>query len=237
MVTRSRLTRVKNKRATRQAFLYLFLSVAIIFAMIAWGVPAAARLAGMMITKDTGIGGVTELSPTPPIFSDIPEATNSAMVTVSGFAQPGVEVELYLNGAEYKKILSDDAGVFEFKKVSISEGENSIYAYAVSSRGQRSEQSRNYSILLDNTAPTITLSSPGEGEVFRGSTQRIATFQGFVSEESSSVFIGERMAIVQTDGSFNLPYQMIEGDQEIVIKAIDGAGNEKESTVKIRWEP
>lgn len=229
--------RVKNKRATRQAFLYLFLSVAIIFAMIAWGVPAAARLAGMMITKDTGVGGVTELSPTPPIFSDIPEATNSGMITVSGFAQPGVEVELFVNGTEYKKILSDDAGVFEFQKVNISDGDNSIYAYAVSSRGQRSEKSKAYTIVLDKTAPAITLSSPAEGEVFRGSTQRIATFQGIISEESSRVFIGERMAIVQTDGSFSLPYQMIEGDQEIIIKAIDEAGNENELTVKIRWEP
>jgi len=237
MVTRSRLARVKNKRATRQAFLYLFLSIAIIFAMIAWGVPVAARLAGLLITKDTGVGGVTELSPTPPIFSDIPEATNSAMVTVSGFAQPGVEVQLFVNGAEYKKILTDDAGVFEFQKVSITDGVNNIYAYAISTRGQESEQSRNYTILLDKTAPEISLTSPSDGEVFRGSTQRIATFQGNVSEESSRVFIGERVAIVQTDGTFSLPYQLIEGDQEVVVKAIDSAGNESETKVKIRWEP
>jgi hypothetical protein len=45
------------------------------------------------------------------------------------------------------------------------------------------------------------------------------------------------MVIVQSDGKFTLPYQLVEGDQEIIIKVIDKAGNEGNSSIKLRWEP
>lgn len=234
---RSRLTRVKSKRATKQAVLYIIISLGIIVGMITWGVPAAARLAGLLITQDTGIDSTSELRPTPPVFSDIPEATNSAEISVSGFAQPGVEIALHVNGSEYKKILSDDSGIFDFDKVPVTEGDNTVYAYSITPRGQESEQSRSYTITVDKKPPELTLSAPEDGHVYRGTTERIATFQGTVSEEGSHVTIGDRVAIVQTDGSFSLQYQMIEGDQEVSVKATDEAGNEQEQKIKIRWEP
>jgi hypothetical protein len=237
MAERSRLSRVKKKRESRRAVVYIVIAIAIILAMITWGVPLMARLAGLLITEDTGVGGVTELRPTPPVFSDIPESTSEDVVTVGGFAQPGVEVALYLDGIEYEKKLTDDAGVFEFDSIQLSEGENWVYAVSISSRGQESEQSKRYTILVDRTAPELTLSSPGDGEVFRGQGQRITIFQGIVEEDGVKVYVGERMAIVSTDGTFELAYQLIEGDQDVIVKAIDKAGNETEKTLKLRWEP
>lgn len=237
MARKSRLTRVKQKRESRRAVVYIILAIIIILAMITWGVPLMARMAGMLITEDTGVGGVSELRPTPPIFSDIPEATTEEVVTVGGFAQPGVEVALYLDGVELERKLTDDAGVFKFDNIELTEGENWVYAVAISSRGQESEQSKRYTIVVDSTAPELTISSPADGEVFRGQGQRITTFQGMVEEEGAKVYVGERMAIVSTDGTFELAYQLMEGDQEVVIKAVDKAGNESEKMLKLRWEP
>lgn len=234
---RSRLTRVKSKKATRQAVIYIVISVLIVIAMITWGVPLAARLAGSLIRTDNGTSGIEELKPTPPVFSDIPESTNSAKVNISGFSQPGVEISLFVNGAEYKKILSDDAGVFKFGGVPVKDGDNTLYAFATTSRGTESEQSRQYTLTVDTTKPDVTLSSPTDGQVFHGERERIAEFAGTVSEEGAKVYVGDRMPIVQTDGSFRLAYQMTEGDQEVIIKVIDNAGNENEKTLKIRWEP
>ncbi|MFZ2976177.1 MAG: hypothetical protein WA055_06150, partial [Candidatus Moraniibacteriota bacterium] len=78
---------------------------------------------------------------------------------------------------------------------------------------------------------------PKEGEVFRGQSQRITTFNGSVSEQGSKVYIGERMAIISADQKFSLTYQLVEGDQELQIKAVDKAGNENLSSIKLRWEP
>lgn len=195
-----------------------------------------ARMAGLLITEDTGAGGMSELRPTPPIFSDIPEATKEDEITLSGFAQPGVEVALYVNGAEYKKLLTDDAGVFTFDNVALITGDNRIYAYALASGNNESEQSREYIIVQDVEPPEITLSSPADGETFRTQSARIATFQGMVNEEGVRVTVGDRVAIVSSDGAFSVPYQLADGDQEISVKVIDRAGNETEKKVHLRWE-
>jgi len=236
-MARSRLNRVRRKRETRRAVVYIVLAILIILAMITWGVPTMARLAGLLITQDTGITGIEELSPTPPVLSDVPEATSSARVTVGGFAQPGVEVVLVMDGSEYDRVLTDDAGVFEFDEVEIAEGENKVQAYSVSMRGKESDSSKSYSIRVDRTAPELTLSSPEDGEVYRGQSQRIASFQGLVDEDGVHVYVGERVAIVSTDNSFELSYQLQEGDQEVTVRAVDKAGNESTKSVKLRWEP
>jgi len=234
---RSRLSRIQGKRAARQGLLLIALTVAIAIGMIFWGIPAIASLAGMLIKSDSTAPVEYELKPTPPIFADIPEATFSATINIAGFAQPGIDVVLYVNGAEYGRKLTTDSGTFAFDNVKLGEGENTVYAYATTKRNLDSEQSKSYQVVVDITKPTISLTSPSDGAVMRGQSQRIVTFAGKVSEEGSKVYIGERMVIVQTDGTFTLPYQLVEGDQEIPLKVIDHAGNETDSSIKLRWEP
>lgn len=233
----SRLEKIKTKRATRQAGVYIILSIVIVVVMVIWGIPEAARLSGLLIRQDNGPALIDDIKPTPPIFSDIPESTSEDTVEINGFAQPGVEVSLYLNGELSKRILSDEAGTFSFRGIELVEGDNRVYAYAITSRGTESEQSKEYVITWDNTPPELTLETPSEGQVFHGERERIATFKGSVNEEGAKVYIGERMAIVQADGSFSLAYQLAEGDQEVMVKAIDRAGNELEQIIRLRYEP
>jgi bacillopeptidase F len=213
------------------------LAVLLIIATIAWGLPAVAKITGILIKTDSNPIAVEEQRPTPPIFSDIPEATYSAHVRIAGFAQPGLDVILFLNGAEYESKLVAESGTFNFDKVTLTEGENTAYAYTATPRDLRSEQSKTYTIVLDTTKPSVTIDSPKEGEVFRGQGQRITNFAGSVPELGSKVFIGERMVIVSSDGKFTLPYQLVEGDQEIPVRIVDKAGNENLSSIKLRWEP
>lgn len=233
----SRLERVKSKRASKQGLWLIIISAVLLIVMLFWGLPSLAKLAGNLISTDQTAQDEYELKPTPPIISDIPEATHSAMVNINGYAQPGIDVVMYLNGAELGKKLTTESGTFSFSNVPIDDGENTVYAYTSTRRGLLSEKSKEYKIILDNEKPTITLDEPSDGEVYRGTSERIATFRGKVSEEGSKLYIGERMAILSSEGTFNLPYQLIEGDQEIIIKAIDKAGNETEMSLRLRWEP
>jgi hypothetical protein len=236
-MARSRLERVRSRRAGKQGVVYLVLAAVIAIAMFIWGLPLVARLAGLLIKSDSTPAASLEMRPTPPIFSDVPEATYSATIDVSGFSQPGVDVILYLNSREVGRKLTSDSGTFEFSSITLSQGENEIYAYASTKHEIQSEQSKTYSIILDNTKPTVTIDTPRDGDVFRGQGQRITTFSGGVNEPGSRVYIGERMVIVQAEGKFSLPYQLVEGDQELQIKAVDEAGNESVTTIKLRWEP
>lgn len=233
----SRLERIRSKRAGKQGVWFLVIALALVLVTIFWGLPALARLAGNMIATDSTPNQKYELKPTPPIISDIPEATHSATVAINGYAQPGIDVVMYLNGAEIGRKLTSESGTFTFQNVPINSGDNSVYAYTSTAQGMMSEKSKEYTITLDNEKPTVTLDSPKDGDVFRGSSQRIATFTGGVNEEGAKVYIGERMAILSSDGTFNLPYQLVEGDQEVAVKAVDLAGNEAVTTIKLRWEP
>lgn len=234
---RSRLESVRRRQAGKQGIIYLILALLLIVGTIGWGLPAAAQLSGLLIKSDTLPTVVQEQRPTPPIFSDIPEATVSAKVRVGGFAQPGLDVILYMDGEERERKLVSESGTFVFDKVELREGDNSVHAYSATPHDLRSEKSKSYTIVMDSTKPTVTLDSPAEGQVFRGQSQRITNFVGGVNELGSRVFIGERMVIVQSDGKFSLPYQLIEGDQDILVKAIDKAGNESVMNLKLRWEP
>ncbi len=236
-MVKSRLERVRSKKAGKQGIIYLFIAVLLIVGMIGWGLPMAARIAGLMVKSGNDPRDVEELRPTAPIFSDIPEATYSGQVRISGFAQPGLDVILYLNGAEFERKLTSESGTFVFEDIGIAEGENTVYAYSATTRDLRSEQSKSYLITLDTVKPVVTIDSPKDGEVYRGTSARIANFSGSVDERDSKVYIGERMVIVQSDGKFSLPYQLVEGDQELPIRTIDKAGNENVTSIKLRWEP
>jgi len=236
-MTNSRLERVRSRKAGKQGLMYLIIAIVLIVITLIWGLPAVARLAGYLVKSDDQPIKINEQRPTPPIFSDIPEATYSAKVLIAGYAQPGLDVVLYINGAEYKKKLVSESGTFTFDKVELVEGDNVSYAYTTTPHDLRSEQSKSYTIVLDATKPVVIIDNPKTEEVFRGQSQRITTFTGSVSELGSKVYIGERMVIVQSDGKFSLPYQLVEGDQEIQIKAVDKAGNIGESSIKLRWEP
>ncbi len=233
----SRLERVRSRKAGKQGIVYLLLALGLVIVTIFWGLPALARLTGLMIKTDKTPAVSDEQRPTPPIFSDIPEATYSAQVRIAGYAQPGLDVILFLNGAEYDRKLVAESGTFSFDKVNLSEGDNAAYAYTATPKDLRSEQSKNYTIVVDTTAPVVTIDSPKQGQVFRGQTERITKITGSVNELGSKVYIGERMVIVSSDGKFSLTYQLVEGDQELQIRVTDKAGNEGTSSLKLRWEP
>ncbi len=233
----SRLERIKTRRAGKQGAIYLVIAAILVVVMIFWGVPAIARMAGLLVSTENTETVEYELKPTPPIISDIPEATYSGEVNITGFSQPGIDVVLYLNGAELARKLTSESGTFTFSKVPITEGVNSVYAYSSTSRGLMSEKSKEYTVILDDIKPTVTIDSPKDGEIFRGQSQRIATFNGGTNEAGSKVMIGERLVILNSDNKFSIPYQLVEGDQEIAIKVVNKAGNESETKIKLRWEP
>ena len=237
-MNRSRLDRVRSKRAGKQGIFYLVLTVALIAIMLIWGLPALAQVVGLFGKSGTTvIKTANELRPAPPIFSDVPEATFSAQVRIAGFAQPGLDVELFMNGAQVDHQLISESGTFSFDSVKLTEGDNQVYAYCTTTGGLQSEQSKTYTITLDTTKPVVTIDSPHDGDSFHGPSQGIVTFTGSVNELGSKVYIGDRMVILGSDGKFSLQYQLVSGDQQIPIKAIDRAGNQGESTIKLHWDP
>lgn len=236
-MARSRLLSIREKREYRQAIGLILVTLILVIGFVFWGLPFIARLVGNVFVKQGGEGSSSIIIlPTPPVLSDIPEATNSATVAISGFAQPGVELLLFVNDEAVGKELVNDTGIFNFPKVSMNNGVNTVYAVAKSHSGQESEKSRIYAIQIDTKNPELLITAPNDGGVFYGEKDRVVSVIGSTDEENVKVYIGERMVILKPDKTFTLSYQMMEGDQDIKIKVIDPAGNETDKVIKVRWE-
>jgi len=61
------------------------------------------------------------------------------------------------------------------------------------------------------------------------------TIEGTVNEEAR-IWINERLVIVD-QGVFRNSYRLSQGSQDIVIKAVDQAGNETETTLTLSYQP
>lgn len=238
MAKLSRLQRVRRKKETKQAYLYFAIAAGLILILITWGIPAIAKMAGLFVdTEDLPfIEGENELRPARPILLGVPDATPSGSINVEGYADEGVEVLLYLNNSVSEKTIVDDSGTFNFRKVALSQGKNIIYVKALSSSGSESEISKIYEVLVDSSAPEITITAPEEGTTFRGDEERTVKVQGQVSDDTDSLTVGGRVGIISSDGTFSVRYQLDEGDQDITIVAIDEAGNRSETTLSLRYE-
>jgi hypothetical protein len=238
-MARSRLVSVKEKKELRQAILLIVITIVLLIGFIFWGLPEIARLVGNTLIKQdaSGVSQGIEIKPTTPILSDIPEATSEKKLSVTGFAQPGVEIVLVVGGQQEGRVVVTDTGSFLFPDVALVEGDNLISAFAYNPASKlESEMSKEHVVIVDNTKPEITITSPANESVLRTEMERVVTISGSVNEERVKVYVGERLAIITPEKSFSVSYQLVEGDQEIVIKATDTAGNEATETLKLRWE-
>lgn len=235
----SRLQKVRKKKDARQAFLYMVVAIGAVIALIFWGVPTLAKWASLFFEPDDSalVGGEFDLNPTPPVLFDIPEATPSAIIDIEGIAQPGVDVTLHLNNVAHGTVLSDDTGTFFFDSVRLAAGENYIYAVAKSQGGKESEPSKSYKVVLDSVKPEITIQAPDDGAELVGESERLVIIEGLVSEDTVSVYVNDRKAILTPEKTFNLRYQLAEGEQNIHIVAEDVAGNRGEASLSLSWIP
>lgn len=238
-MTRSRLVSVKEKRELRQAVALIVLTVVILIGFVFWGLPAIAQLVGNTLIKNDTNGTIETLQvkPTVPILSDIPSATSSASLDITGFAQPGVDVFVVVNGVEESKVLVDDTGSFSFTSIPLVDGDNQIVAFAYNPTSkQESDTSKTYVVRRDMTKPNLVIDQPKTDTTFHTEMERIVEIKGSVDEEGSRIYVGERLAILSPELTFSVTYQLVDGEQDVVVRAVDPAGNETSETLKLRFE-
>ncbi|PIZ44296.1 hypothetical protein CO180_04460 [candidate division WWE3 bacterium CG_4_9_14_3_um_filter_41_6] len=156
--------------------------------------------------------------------------TKDATVDVKGWAQPGVEVEIYLNDSLVSTVLVDKNGRFEYTGMSLSEGGNTLYSFSIKDE-VKSGSSDTYTITRDSIAPILTVHA---SDVISEPTPHI-TIAGSV-DEKSTITVNEQRAILHADNTFSFDLSLSPGVTQIAIKAIDLAGNEKVETLSATVE-
>jgi len=204
--------------------------------LVIWGIPFLIRFAVFLgdLRSSSEPEVVNDaIPPLPPKFSFIPEATNSATISVSGFAEKGAKLDIYFNEELFVETVSDESGEFEVEKVNLQEGANTIFAYAFDEAGNESEMSKRIEIVYDSQPPKLEVESPKESMVVYD--QRFEV-KGKTDLEGVKVTVNDHVVMIEKEGQFTYPIDLAEGANKIKIIAEDMAGNKAESEATVTYK-
>lgn len=171
----------------------------------------------------------------PPILFPPPAATNSAQLDVKGIARPSQPLRLYRNDSRIGDLLANRSGEFNFNKISLELGENTLYAAVVNEAGEETAYSDEHTIFFLNKPPLLEISEPTTGFTYRAQEKQIL-IKGKV-ETDVLVTINNHLVVVQPSGRFSYLYELFEGENHLVIVAKDLAGNQTEERLTLYYQP
>ena len=233
----SRLQSVEEKRNTRKAILFIFLTAVGIFLLYFVGIPLFGRLTVFISDLRGGSKAITKndtTPPAPPRFNYFPQFTNQQSASVSGTTEPGATVKLTFNDTP-QEALADKDGNFNFN-FQLTNGTNTFSAVAVDTSGNQSQKSKDYQMIFDNKPPSLTITSPSDNSSFFGSNQRQITIQG-TTDAGCQVMINDRIVTVDDSGNFQYTTTLVDGATSFAIKSTDQAGNTTEKDMTLNFTP
>lgn len=225
-----RLARREEKQVIRRIIFLSVISVVLTTFVFTVGVSLLGKFADLLDVVFPGKEDETSelITVQPPILDDLPEATNSADLEVTGFAIDGDIVEIYLDSEKLDSVEIVD-GRFKYENVTLAEGENKLSVKSV--RGNKtSDFSKTYVVILDKVEPKLEIESPTEGQNFIGNN-RIKVLGK--TDRDATVYANGFLASVDFEGKFEVLVPVAEGESEIEIKAVDLAGNTKVEKRKV----
>lgn len=233
---KSRLTKIEEKKSIKQAVLFSFLSFVLMAALFLYGIPSLIKFIVFLgDLKSTDIKPVSEdqLAPTTPVIQPLPEATSSANIKIKGYTEQGATVKLVIGGIDIEEVISDKDGQFIFDNIKLKLGANEIQTKAIDSAGNESQTSSVVTIIYDNQPPELEITKPEDGQKFFDNEREI-TVEG-KTEESITVYVNNRFTSSNSDGNFSKTIGLNEGENDIIVKAIDRAGNKTEKQIKVNY--
>ncbi len=223
----------EEKKNTRKAVVFVLLSLVIVVFLATNGLSLITKVIDFASSfkKTPQISELLDKTPpSPPFLQSIPDATNVSPFEITGRVEPGNTVVISFNAKE-EEIQTDKNGNFSIK-FDLVKGDNTFFAYTKDPAGNKSQPTNKYVLVFDNEVPDIKISTPSDSANFYGSKQKNVTIKG-TTKIDSSVTINDRIATVNDDGSFFLNYTLSAGENNLKIKAVDKAGNEKEINLKL----
>lgn len=227
----------QEAKIQKRAILFGFLTLILLVAIALWGIPFLIRFAAFLgEVRQTTESEVTEdkIPPPSPQFSAIPEATNSALINLSGFSEPNSKVKIYLNDQLVAETQADQNGEIQIEKIHLQKGKNVLYAVAIDEARNESEPSEAIEILFDDKPPNLEISSPADNETVYDQKIEI---KGETESDQIKVTVNDHLVLVEKEGKFTYTYELAEGENKINIIAEDPAGNKTEKTLTVTYKP
>jgi hypothetical protein len=230
----SRLVKKEKQKLQKQTFLYIFIGITVLLFFIFILVPNLIRVFFAIIDKEDPSANLDTVPPQVPVLSSTPlEATSSATLELTGFAESESQVVFVLNSQETAQVKANAEGSFA-QVVNLNAGVNELAIFGVDQAGNQSLKTRSYMIEFDDQAPEIELESPQDGSVVELKKNQTITVKG-KTEPLAKVYVNDRFVLADQEGLFQSNYYLKEGKNELIIKAIDKALNQTELKVEVEF--
>lgn len=235
----SRLMRREEKQSLRKAAIFFLLTLLILAGTIFLGIPALVKVAVFLAElkgSSLPVEQTDVIPPAPPRLDPLPEATKTNSIGLSGSAEAGANVEIYLNDRLVLTLVSDNDSHFITEKIRLEEGKNSVYVIAFDKAGNKSSPSEKISIWFNDQPPDLSIEQPGDNSHFNGEKEKTITVQG-KTEADVNLNLNDRLVIVGNEGNFSTTYSLNEGENKLTFIARDQAENETKKELTVFYFP
>lgn len=176
------------------------------------------------------------IPPQTPAFPALASYLKDTQLEIEGFTEPNAKVFLILDELQTAETTTKDDGSFTFS-TELAEGEHVLYLYSEDASGNTSQDSPKYTVTVDKTAPFMEVSSPQNNAVFTLRREQTLEITGQASEEGY-VYINASRVATDDEGKFTSRFQLGEGQNTIILRAEDLAGNSSpETTLTVEYKP
>ncbi len=232
----SRLEHHERSVLLKQTLIFTGSGVGLIIAFLFLILPAFIRVMALRNLGSKIVIEDTAILPARPFLAEPFSATSSASIDLTGNAQAGFKVILLHNGVAGLETTASENGSFTFSDVSLTDGENVFTAVAENDKEERSNPSSEVHISLVKDAPKLEVTQPADGSEITKRKDNPVTVKG-TTDKGNKVYMNDRMLFVANDGSFSGAVQLSEGENTIVVKAVNPAGIESVSELKLSYRP
>lgn len=217
----------------------VFLIVLMPLLMYFWGLAIIGNIANFWdiftpVSKGTFKQDLGKEVPVlPPTISALPKAVKDPKITISGFTQEGMQVEIFLNGDQIALVRSDKNGRFSFDGAALNEGDNEIYVKAKNGLKVESGPSEKVTIRYLKKPPFLELTNLGDNADIRQNTN-IFNLTG-KTEPGVSVTINGSLVFVDNNSSFSFQLALPDGASQVTAITTDEAGNQATITRNVTF--
>ena len=224
---------IKHKR--KKALIYLAIALIAVFAIFTIGFKLIIN-SSVFIANLFGNKLETDLFQSETLadinINEIPSATNSSELKVSGNTYNIDTIIIFINNQESKKLSISSKNEFITTINTLNDGENEIYFVGEIKKSDKRKKTETFLILSKITKPKIEISSPSDNSITPKSEIKILG----KTDQNVSIRINGLPAVVSSEGIFDKTVQLKEGENKIIISAEDEAGNSDELTLTVIYE-
>lgn len=165
-------------------------------------------------------------------ITDIPSATNSATVVISGSVLNIDSLDFYLNDSKVKTISVLNQDNFNEEIKDLVKGENEIYLIGKNKQSNKKKKSADFKVIYKSEKPKLEIKEPADNS--KVSNQEIKV--SGTTDKETFIKVNNLPIVVDAMGNFSTTVRLKEGENKIEVTAQDVAQNIELKTLTVTYQ-